>query len=401
MLKQIVFLLLFFVSVLHAAEVDHLYLAEVAVADQGQQERNRAIAAGFRQMLIKVTGNRNVARHQGLAETFRKASRYVQQYRYRVEAAESGQATERRYLKITFDKQAVDRTLRGNGLPVWGKSRPQLIVWAGFDNGGKRKLLVPEYDQQLITLFNRAADSRGVPLLFPLMDLQDQSAISASDLWGAFEGPVRSASERYQADAILMVRIKSSGGVMRSSWSYIGKNDSRQWEFREQSLDSLANRGMNAVADHLASIYAPVGGGDSQMINMQVSGLNTFADLLKVESFLKNQETVQSYQLRQTQADKVILALSLRSGLQSFMQVVQLSGLFDQEQVEFPVSLPEPVTESAQASDFSTSEQAVSANQQPNDVDVPEGGSVPLDEVNIPEFARDALTDIHLFYRLR
>lgn len=401
MLKQIVFLLLFFVSVLHAAEVDHLYQAEVSVADQGQQERNRAIAKGFRQVLVKVTGNRNISHNQSLAETFRKASRYVQQYRYRVEAAEADEAeatAEKRYLRITFDKQAVDRTLRENGLPVWGKSRPQIIVWTGFDDGGRRKLLMPEFDRQVMAMFNQAADSRGIPLLFPVMDLQDQSAISASDLWGAFEGPVSNASERYQPDSILMVRIKSGGdGFVRSSWSFIGNSDSRQWQFRGQALENLIYQGMNAISDHLASIYAPAGGGDAQVVNMQVSGLDTFAELLKVEFFLKNQETIQEFQLRQSQTDKAIFALSLRGGMQSFMQAVELSGLFEQEDMMFPAPLSEPVEEAGP--EIIMPVEQIPANEQQEGT--PADGQGQTAEMTIPEIARDPLTDIHLFYRLR
>jgi len=399
MLKQIVFLLLFFVSVLHAAEVDHLYQAEVSVADQGQKERNRAIAEGFRLMLVKVTGNRNIGQNQSLAATFRKASRYVQQYRYRVQAAESDTAVERRFLRITFDKQAVDRTLRENGLPVWGKSRPQILVWTGFDDAGRRKLLTPEYDQLVMAMFNRAADSRGIPVLFPVMDLQDQSAISASDLWGAFEQPVSNASQRYQADTILMVRIKSgSGGLVRSNWSLLGTNDSRQWEFRGQSLGQLINQGMNAVSDHLASIYAPAGGGGAQIVNMQVSGLDSFEDLLKVEFFLKGQETVQQYQLRQSQTDQAIFALSLRGGMQAFVQAVELSGLFEQEDIMFPVSF-QPVEEPEPLPVVSSTEQPM-----PENAEQAETGADSVEqtaEMIVPEIARDPLTDIHLLYRLR
>ena len=400
MLKQIVFLLLFFVSVSYAAEVDHLYEAEVSVTDQGQQERNRAIAEGFRLVLVKVTGNRNIGHNQSLAEAYKKASRFVQQYRYRVEEAESDAAVKQRYLRITFDKQAVDRTLRENGLPVWGKSRPQIIVWAGFDDGGRRKLLMPEYDQQTITLFNMAADSRGIPLLFPVMDLQDQSAISASDLWGAFEGPVSNASQRYQADSIMMVRIKSgSGSSLRSSWSFLGSNDTRQWNFRANTLDALINQGVNAVSDHLASIYAPAGGSDSQVVNLQVSGLDTFEDLLKVEFFLKDQETVQNYQLRQSETDKTIFALSLRGGMQAFVQAVELSGLFEQEDMMFPVIVPEPVEAPEPVPVVSTPQQPATENAE--QVETEDEMMEPMAEMSVPVIPKDPLTDIHLFYRLR
>ena len=403
MLKQIVFLWLFSLSMVHAADVDHLYQAEVSVADQGQQERNRAITEGFRQMLVKVTGNPNIGLNQSLAGTFRKASRFVQQYRYRVETGEADTAAEQRFLRITFDKQAVDRVLRENGLPVWGKSRPLIIVWTGFDNGSRRKLLSPEFDQKIMTMFNSAADSRGIPLLFPVMDLQDQSAISASDLWGAFEEPVRNASRRYQADSILMVRIKSgSGGSVRSSWSLLGSNDARQWDFRGQTFSGVINQGMNTVADHLATIYAPAGGGDAQVVNMQVSGLDTFEDLLKVEFFLKAQETVQQYQLRQSQADKAIFALSLRGGMQAFVQAVELSGLFEQVDMMFSALPPEPVEEPVPAAVVSTPEQPVSAPAESAESAEAAGGAVEqVAEMTFTELPQDPLTDIHLFYRLR
>lgn len=402
MLKQIVFLLLFSVSLAHAAEVDHLYQAEVSVANQGQQERNRAIAEGFRQILVKVTGNSNIALNQSLKATFKKASRFVQQYRYRVEVSESDSAVEKRYLRITFDKQAVDRVLRENGLPVWGKSRPQIIVWTGFDDGSRRKLLMPEFDQQSISMFNRAADLRGIPLLFPVMDLQDQSAISATDLWGAFEEPVRNASRRYQADSILMVRIKAGrGSSVRSSWSLLVNSDARQWEFRGQTFNQVIQQGVNAVADHLASIYAPAGGGDAQVINMQVSGLDTFEDLLKVEFFLDGQETVQQYQLRQSQADKAIFVLSLRGGMQAFVQAVELSGLFEQVDMMFSMSAPEPVDEPVPVAVVTTSEQPVSTNQVPAEAADADAAAEQIPQMTFPEIAKDPLTDIHLYYRLR
>jgi len=405
MLKQIVFLLLFSLSLAHAAEVDHLYQAEVSVADQGQQERNRAIAEGFRNILVKVTGNSNIGLNQSLKTSIKKASRYVQQYRYRVEVGESATSLEQRYLRITFDKQAVDRLLRENGLPVWGKSRPLIVVWTGFDDGSRRKLLSPEFDQQVMTLFSRAADSRGIPILFPVMDLQDQAAISASDLWGAFEEPIRNASLRYQADSILMVRIKSAGsGSVSSSWSLLGNNDDRQWEFRGQAFASVVNQGMNAVADHLAAVYAPAGGSGSQVINMQVSGLDTFEDLLKVEFFLKSQETVQRYQLRQSQTDSAIFSLSLRGGMQAFVQAVELSGLFEEVDMMFFMTAPEPVEETVSAAVATTSEQAVSEQPVSANTESAETADATMEqipEMTIPEIAQDPLSDIQLYYHLR
>ena len=137
---------------------------------------------------------------------------------------------------------------------------------------------------------------------------------------------------------------------------------------------------------------------------MQVSGLDSFSELVEVEFFLKNQETVQEFHLRQTQSDKGIFALSLRGGMQAFVQAVELSGLFEKEDMMFSTPVPEvvmepePLIEAEPVPVDSEPEQVVESEQ-------PQGAPVEaqqqIAEITVPEIARDPLTDIHLFYRLR
>lgn len=58
----------------------------------------------------------------------------------------------------------------------------------------------------------RAAQHRGLPLRLPLADLNEQIVATAPNLEGADPAPLRSASDRYNADALLAVHAREEGG---------------------------------------------------------------------------------------------------------------------------------------------------------------------------------------------
>lgn len=340
----------------HAVQVDNLYTAEVEVANQESEERNRAVKEGLKLVFVKVTGNNQAAQNTALSQALRRASGYVQQYRYHVididpvAAANDNQPdaaaqiiTEKRFLKIRYDKLAVDKLLRSNGLPVWGNSRPQVLTWVGIEKQGSRKMLLPEFQPDLVDALSKIAERRGIPLLFPLMDLKDQGAVSPAEIWGAFAEPVRTASQRYQADEILLIRLKiSNEGFTESSWSLLGKDEDRHWQVDGAGLTDTVNKGLNQMADLVAQQYAPAGGNQLQVVNLQVNGVSAFEDLYRIENFLTNQETVQRFQVRASWQDKVVFALSLRGGIAAFVQAIDLSGLLLPEDmpVTYPVTYP-------------------------------------------------------------
>ncbi len=59
----------------------------------------------------------------------------------------------------------------------------------------------------------RAAQHRGLPLRLPLADLSEQSIGNAKTLEGTDPAPLKTASERYGADAILAVHAREDAGL--------------------------------------------------------------------------------------------------------------------------------------------------------------------------------------------
>ena len=199
-MKYFLVSLIFLGFAVQAAEVDKLYYAEVPVESRSQGDRNQAIINGFKLMLVKVTGNRNMANQKMFSSVFKNTSRYVQQYRYKVREKtimiedDAGASVEtlvdKSYLQVFFDKPAVDRMLRSKGLAVWGKSRPQVLAWVGLDDQVKRRFLMSDDNDRILSELARLANNRGIPFVLPLMDLEDQSAVSETTtfrvptIWG-------------------------------------------------------------------------------------------------------------------------------------------------------------------------------------------------------------------------
>ncbi len=95
-----------------------------------------------------------------------------------------------RLLKVTFDRNAVERLLREKRLPVWDANRPGALVWIGVDQASHRRLGMPDDDTALYSVLTDSSGGRGVPLIFPLMDLEDQTLLQVADIWGDFEANI-------------------------------------------------------------------------------------------------------------------------------------------------------------------------------------------------------------------
>ncbi len=386
-MKKLIMLLVLLCSPLTvsvAAEVNNLYDAEVQVASQSPQDRNAAISQALAQVLVKVTGNAAAARQSALNPLLSNASQYVLKFTYRLSESSD---EELRFIRVYFDALSVNQQIRQAGLPVWGTSRPQLIVWVGVQQGRSREMLMPDTNPAISGGIRRLADQYGIPVLMPLMDLEDQSAVTTSDLWGSFSSPLQKASSRYLSDLIVVLRLNTdSKGYTKSSWSMVANNDSTDWNINAASLDEALSQGMQKLAGLVAAAYAPAGGNSVERINIQIGNVNNFAALVKTQRYLQNLESVESLLLRSLGNGNAVMTVNLRGGLQSFEQAVSLSGFI------------EPATETLQPIVMQAPTPVIPVEQVQPQI----SGATPLTLPQEPQAAQPGavLDEISLYYEL-
>ena len=320
-----------------AETLGNLYEAETPVMGQSGQARAEGIKDAFARVLVKVSGDRGLLGNPQIGELLKRASSYVQQYRYR--ALETGQAGDTdRLLWVRFDQRAVNRLLRESGVPVWGVTRPSVLVWLGEERGASRSLISPERQGGLKSVLNSVAGDRGLPLVQPLMDLQDRNALPVSDLWGGFETDIRRASERYAPDVILVGRLSDQGGEWRGEWSLYLPDKVNRWQTRAGNKPALAAEGLQQAADALALRFAPqqVSEG-STSLRLRIHGLARLSDYALVRDYLQSLAMIEQLDLLSAEAETVSFQARIQGGRQVLERGIQLGAVLE------PVLNPHPL----------------------------------------------------------
>ena len=98
---------------------------------------------------------------------------------------------------------------------------------------------------------------RGLPLSFPLLDLEDRVRVQPADLWAMDGAAIVEASTRYSPAAILVGQVETTGaGAWVASWRLREASGESQWVTRGLTAGAAAAGAMDAVADRLAVRYA-------------------------------------------------------------------------------------------------------------------------------------------------
>jgi len=266
------------------AEVKGLYEAEMQVPDQTRSERGLAMSAALAEVVTKVSGRRDARLKPKVAQAIRRPAQLLQQYRYRALPEDLREelmpGDDPQLVFFHFDKKAVDRLLRESGLPVWGATRPAVLA--------------------LRLVVEREAMRRGLSLLLPLLDLQDQRQVSFADVWGRFRDPVLQASQRYRPEAVLMGRLlRTPDGEWQADWWIVEGKDSERWRANGVLPAEVVEEGMAGAVSWLAQRYAPLGGGsEAGHLRVTVDEVRSLADFARVEGYLRSLQQVAHVRVR-------------------------------------------------------------------------------------------------------
>jgi len=318
-------------SALAVVEVDGLYQVEKPVSSQNASERTRVMSAALVEVLVRLAGSDPISSQPSLTRALAAAGRYVQQYNYFESEVvdEAGQLRPQLMLRMMFDADRLRKLLEQSGLAVWGKARPVTLLWLALEQGGTRYMLADGQQSEIRAMVEQEAKRRGVPLLLPLMDLEDQSTVQLADVWGGFDDSVRKASRRYGADSVVVGRLwQDRSGGWAGRWSLYLPDQDLHWQVASTQLKTALGDGIDSMADTMISRYALLlGDAEAQAVDIVVSpitGLDSYARLGKMFNHL---DPVTDVDLVNMQADQVRYRLTVRGGQRILQQSLSISTL--------------------------------------------------------------------------
>ena len=259
--------LLLLSSVVFATQVRDLYQVEVSVSGQGKTERDKAASRAMSEVLIRVTGQRKTLSHPAIKTELKRATSFLQGYSYRREEVDGKRQL---ILMTSFDEQAIIRLLRANGLGVWGDNRSTTLMWLAVQQGSRREIQGSGTHSELQRQINRVFEQRALPVIFPMMDFEDNLLVSAVDIWGLFSSKLTEASARYGSESVLGGRMTMTGTVKGKRY-----NGRLMLLFRNQrfdaNIDDLSAEGValalaDLVGTTLSGHYAVTSGSSEKPV---------------------------------------------------------------------------------------------------------------------------------------
>jgi len=309
-----------------AAEVAALFTAQVALDQEEDNPRQVAYKDALNEVLLRVSGADLVSDPEMVNLLFPDPAAYVIQFRPGDEDT----------LWVSFDGDAIEKVLKDSGQTVWGSDRPVTLVWLAVDWGqGDREIVAADdpdknraagrsidRDRLLRERVLAMAEQRGLPVIFPLMDLMDQRNVSFSDIWGGFNEQLLAASARYEADSILVGRIKASSS-QRNRWSYFFAGEERVWNGEPELVIGL-------VADQLADEFAIRGDAPLESVELLVAGIDSVEAYGEMQNLLASTSVIENFAIGEVSGDVIRYRVEALGGIERLRRALQFGGLIEQ-----------------------------------------------------------------------
>ncbi|OED66866.1 hypothetical protein A165_06670 [Vibrio tasmaniensis ZS-17] len=298
-----------------------IFSAEVAINAENKQPEQVARNTGMEQVLIRATGQTDVASNETIQKAMRKSSQYMSQMSF-------GESNDQSTLRMRFNGAQIRSLLTQAQLPYWPDTRSNILVWLVEEQNYDKNIVWEHSNSQLAAGLQANAKERGLPLTLPVGDFDDITGIATSDLWGSFVTPISKASQRYPVDAVLVIKAQSSG----LRWTLYDQKPN-QLTSAPKSPVSGSVSGNSAttskkLVDQISNYYASksavtVASESSESILTQFISLNNAQDFFQLESALKRLNSVASLDILKIQNNEVTFRIHLLSTQQEFEQEVE------------------------------------------------------------------------------
>ena len=272
------------------------YQVAISVPSSHQNDKEIYFQNGLKTVLKRITGTETILENQNVLSALESPMSYVQQFSYQGN----------QYL-IKFSPKLVDEIAFQNGFSVWGQTRPTLILWLGVSENNQRRIVGTESDPELYQALEQAADSRGLQLVLPLMDLMDIDQVTVSDLWGQFPSVVATASERYGANAILIGKVTKKETDWEGTWELLIDDIQRLHTSTATDFDNMLMQGLYfSVAQLQARFGINRAVSQSETLLVDVRGIYSASDLNRAELYLNGLDQLKEVAIKEIIANRVV-----------------------------------------------------------------------------------------------
>ncbi|BDX06684.1 hypothetical protein MACH26_22050 [Planctobacterium marinum] len=309
------------------------------VASQTVAAQNDAIRNSFNQVLIKVSGSQETVTTPEIIAMRNSARDLIQSFRFESTADGS-------FMIASFDEDKINQLLTQSGRPVWGKRRPDTLMWMAYlEEDGDRAIVSATSVGPVKQKIDAMADSRGIPISFPLMDIEDAELVHVFDVWGRFDTVIKQASQRYPNDNLVSARIYDRRKMSLAEqevplqmawqldWQLLNNDLIEEGTWFAASETEVLQKFVDMIADRLAEQYAVEATGELTQTNveMKIINLDSLESYVTVTRFLSSLAMVNSVKLLEISGQVARFRLELIGQQSDLLNTLQLDAKITQK----------------------------------------------------------------------
>lgn len=317
---------IFFSYSIKAVEVTDLYQDILKVEDKSRDARLTASRAALLNVLVKVSGD-PYADQNPLAK---QRSKDISDYMLKFEYDEKVDGTLN--LVVKFEANKINALVKELNLPLWGTRRPLVAIWLAIEDNWRRELVTQESYPQLEQLIYDTASRRGLPVVVPLLDLQDRALVGIPEVWGNFSEPVEQASSRYRAERSITARLYTQQDSDNWVLDWRFTNDdlfeaNRLTGDKQQTIALM----IDSLAAGLAAEYAidPNATGQLAQAVFKLKGTKNFVDIELAKRRLQSLSVVTKVVIRSRDTQTVYFEVNHTGSLSDFKKALELDRTFE------------------------------------------------------------------------
>ncbi|WP_219592728.1 DUF2066 domain-containing protein [Aeromonas salmonicida] len=320
MLKRVVTALCCGLSfMVSAAQVTDLYQGKAPTSGDMVAAQSQALG----DVLVKVTGKRDILTQPDVVKALAVPGDYVQHYDYQ----DVGPV---KFLKADFNVAKVNALISQSKFALLGPARPQMALWLVI-NEGERRILPDQSSDGWASALRTQSQAMGLPVSIPLMDLDDNMAVNATDVWGRFAAPILQASQRYGAEMVVLGKLTPEGDKWSMDWGLYGPKAGGELAELTRGGSSgtqaeVAQHFADELAAWLVQNYGARISGVASSQTLVVEGLSGIDGMITVQKMLQGMASVTKVTIGKLEGDKVTFDLSLQGDKAELIRGLQLES---------------------------------------------------------------------------
>ena len=310
---------------------EQYYSVTLDVPDRSERARERGLRDALAIVLRRMTGNSELG-IAAVQAALDEADQYALSFGYE-RRADGGSA-----MTVQFDPRGVRQVIEEAGLSAWSLDRPSVMAWVLVEREDDEFILDAASGHAVAAAMQRSAAEFGVPLVFPLMDIDERLQVRPMLLRGLFFEALRQASLRYDTEFILLGRIGADQNERWSGTWMLSQPGAPISEIQSAGAsDEVARAGLGFVLEALSNRFA-LHVQDEVRVRISVEGVHELSDYAALFRYLRALDGVERAELREMTKDLLTLDVWLATSWEGFLDLL---GQDRRLLPTFVVNLPE------------------------------------------------------------